>query len=165
MKPTLFKFFVLIAIVFTCTLCSIPYSGMIVDVSLLLTVSDPNGNDLLDTTNANAYELDSIKLYRLLPDGTPKLVYNANWSVQNGFRIYTDSKPVIMDIFLDDEFADSSTTLIYWNAQDIDTVYATFYHHKNLHYIDELYYNGVLKADSYVKRGNEEVRLNIVKNR
>lgn len=37
-------------------------------VDIGISIADLSGNDMFDTTNANAYNLDSIRIYRKNPD-------------------------------------------------------------------------------------------------
>ncbi len=168
---------VILGIVLAITLvaCEWWHYGTIIEDGIDIRLTDINGNNLLDSTNPNAFDVDSIQIYRLLPDGNLWLAQNEGTHCPNGFEVYKgEYAKMYIEVSSDGpdhpELSmtkiDNSTTYIRWNSQDTDTVYATIYHKKGLHCIDEVYYNGKLMIEGYLKRGSSAlVKIHVIKNK
>lgn len=147
----------------------------VVDMEFTMFITDKNNNNLLDTLNSDAYNPDSIKLYRVFSDNCVELIYEKNkihssffditkisgksmaiLSLVNSTPHIHNGKEVKGNTFKD---AENSTTYISWDSKDTDTIYATFYHSKSkngkstMDLVNEVYYNGNLVVENLEKRG------------
>ncbi len=141
--------------------------GGIKSIDMLIRVTDLSGNDMFDTTNANAYDLDSIRLFRKNPTtGEVELVYNKWADCPYGYDFSFDKKPYLISVFLADDFSTPrTTTYIHWTPTDIDTVDATFVEGFNYFVVDEVFINGKQVAEKYSKRPSNRVFVHLVKDR
>ncbi len=168
---------VILGIVLAIGLLSCEYTGTYINAGIYIKLIDSNGNNLLDNKNPNAFNIDSIKIYRLLANGdiiAAEDDYNIPMNAFKGFNI-ADSEmhlhitnPTTKHQELMISKASNVTVYIHWDLQDIDTVYSTIYHHRGIHIVDEVYYNGKQVLESHKKRGgiyNSLNRITIVKNK
>ena len=156
------------------TSCEFP-RGTIINSKVYINVIDSIGNNLLDSTKTNSFNEDSIKIYRLLPNGNLWLAQNEGTDCPNGFSISHNLLQSFMSLEVSSDSPEhqelditriyNSTTYIHWNNQDTDTIYTTIYHNKGQHFIDEVYYNGRLMIEGYKKRGSSYAAMTIVKDR
>lgn len=120
--------FYLIAIVIAVTLLNTgcpecPTSGPSI-IEIFISISDLSGNDMFDTTNVNAYDLDSIRIFRKNPTTGEVELFKPNWTDYTyGYRFFLDKKPYLVSVMLADNFSTPrTTTYIHWTPTDIDTV-------------------------------------------
>lgn len=93
-----------------------------------ITVKDRAGNNLLDPTNPNSFDIDNIKIFYLI-DGEKKEFYEEHLDAPKGFRViqhdFTSEYQFIIHLNYD-RTEDFSTTYIQWNENDTDTIKALF---------------------------------------
>ncbi len=163
--------FYFIAIVTAVTLLNTgcPVSPMSGDKStnIFIGIADLSGNDMFDTTNANAYDLDSIRLFRKNPTTGEVELVNPGWThYPYGYDFFFNQKPYLISVLLADDFSTPrTTTYIHWTPTDIDTVDATFVEGFNYFVVDEVFINGKQVAEKYSKRPSNRVFVHLVKDR
>ncbi len=163
--------FYFIAIVTAVTLLNTgcPVSPMSGDKStkIFIGIADLSGNDMFDTTNANAYDLDSIRLFRKNPTTGEVELVNPGWTdYPYGYRFFFNQKPYLIAVFLADDFSTPrTTTYFHWTPTDIDTVEATFTKYYGSYLVDEVFLNGKQVAEKRSKRSSDNVHVYLVKDR
>lgn len=134
--------------------CPNPTNATIVSLGISMSISDVNGNDLLDPQNPDAYTKDEIKLFYLI-DGEPVEVYNPGMDHPNGFKIFQHENEYRIGIALNhDENENPPVTYIHWSNGDTDTLQATFRRWDNGIEVRKVWFNNELRwqfsdGDSY----------------
>jgi len=167
------KIILLVAVLLCIAGCNRSRDCMYLDFELKLTYRDHNNVDLLDTTSIKHYNPDSIKIYFLASDGCVVYYYHKiadNSEAYKGFDIVQTSHSgyvFCLDLIgircvshkhgntdvNNFDTVSHRTIYIQFNENEIDTVYATFYHVNCWNTYDKIYYNGKLIMQSYPREG------------
>ena len=154
-----------LAVIFSLANSSCEYTGTQIDNQVIIKVINSEGKNMFESTTKNAINIDSIKIYRRLANGDTIAAENnynfeANkgkgfsFSEQHKFLCFYATDATTKHIELRITEASSITSYIRWNYNDLDTIVTNIYHHRRLHFIDEVYYNGRLMIEGYKKRGS-----------
>jgi len=127
--------------------CQKEKESFIVDIGIEITVSDENGNDLLNPSNQNSFNEQNIKIYDLI-NGVVEEVYYPNYDNPRCFSIV--EKDGIYRMMLSpnanekDEFP---VTYIKWNETDTDTIKCSISRGDNYVVCTKVWYNETLMWD------------------
>jgi len=92
------------------------------DVGFEFSVTDNEGNDLLNPDNPNSFNESDIKLFYLINEETVE-VYDNNLDYPRNFLIYQNSDSYRIRIFLNySETEELPETYIQWSETDSDTI-------------------------------------------
>ena len=180
----LYRVLVLLVILFVITRCSCimnsgPTPGAIwPKYGICLKFQNSSGENLLDVSNPNHINMDTVYLYRISKDGCEIMLVSNKYATtfSKGFGITGSGKDTRMGIGLDGSGLgllhyhgsteirdyegranmDKCTLLLKWNTQntDTDTICTTFVHSKteggsSWDAFDKVYYNDKLIISSY----------------
>lgn len=115
-----------------------------------ISITDGNGNDLLDPNNPNAFLEENIRLYYKV-NGQVEEVYDSHLTHPRHFLVFQHESEYRIRVFLNEkENATQTITYIKWNATDTDTIKAELrrWGASNVA-VDEVWYNGGLKNSYY----------------
>jgi hypothetical protein len=138
------KLWVLLGIAFVISCQKDDFCGcMLVDIGVNMSVSDANGNDLLDPATLNAIKKEDIKLFRV-ENGTLKEVVNANADYSGDFMIYQLQNSKYHLRLMTPE----TLTYIQWKGTDMDTLQCEFKTTSNSKICTKVWYNSKLVYDT-----------------
>jgi len=131
MKPLFIAFTILLSLVLSSCSPSEPIDdcfGDMIDDTFYFYVQSEDGEDLLDSTNPNAYNQDSIKIY--YRDFYRNYIYffDKSCDCSRGFYINQTGNNNILNIMLSGEMFNTGTAslVIEWNSTDRDTIDTKF---------------------------------------
>ncbi|WP_343588436.1 hypothetical protein [Flavobacterium sp.] len=123
-----------------------------INTSIDFSVFNAQGEDLLDSKNANHIDSDKIKLFYVINGNTKELVHNPK-SQLIYVRKDNNINACIMRVVMNDiEKVKKSITYIQWNEKETDTIEATYVRGKNYIFPKEVWVNGALISND-VKYG------------
>lgn len=106
-----------------------------------LSFVDTSGQDLLDFHTINHFCIDSIKLYRI-KKGIRTEIFNDKLDYPRNFMVFKNNTIGRNFIRI---FLDCDTTLLYLDANNIDTIKCKIEQVENGQILKKLWYNGVLE--------------------
>lgn len=124
-----------------------------IDVSLELSITNSNGDDLLDPKNTNSFDHSKIKLFYLV-DGKQVEVFDGTKQSPRNFYIDQKEGHYLLTVFLNhSETEQYPETYIQWNENNIDIIKAEFRKTKNTVLKKTIWFNGteVLNYEPYLK--------------
>lgn len=145
------------------------------DTDLWFKVSSPDGVDLLDPNNPNAYLEGNIKIYYLNENGELKEINNPqmdsprNFSIVSpedsgssfyAFNIGLNAQGEIMETEPDFYDIENAITCIEWNETDTDTIRANFRAGDNFMKLSKAWYNEELIYDEDTTESIPEIIKN-----
>jgi hypothetical protein len=162
---------IVIAVFLTITLFSCQRKpdcfGVYMDEVVPFRIQSSEGVDLLDPKNPTSFNIDSIKIYYMMPDGTPKYYYNQNADLSRGFFISNAETYFCISVWVESSsvnggiMSDTTVTYIQWNSFDTDTI-KTFLKGRSedisnpkyggnciFYTYEKVWYNGKLIINSY----------------
>lgn len=98
-----------------------PVCCTVIDLGFDLSVTDDQGNDLLDRSNPNGFKEEFINLY-YMEEGEKVRVFNGGLDHPKNFFIYKDEQndKYVMRVFLGGDYP-IGETIIEWNKDQSDT--------------------------------------------
>lgn len=143
------KIWVLLGIAFFISCQKDDFCGcMIVDIGVDMSVSDINGNDLLDPEASNGIKKEDIKLFRV-ENGSLKEVVNYNSDYSSDIMIYQVQNSKYRLRVLTPE----TLTYIQWKGADMDTLQCEFKSTSNSKICTKVWYNSKLVYDTQNNTG------------
>lgn len=110
------------SILLTMNSCDKEKEKIVFDQGIEITVLDELGNDLLNPSNQNAYDVDKIKIFYLI-NGVIEEVYNPNYDNPRNFSISEREGLFRLMLTLNaTENDEYPTTYIRWSESDTDTI-------------------------------------------
>jgi len=135
--------------------------GVLIDVSLEISVKSKDGLDLLDSKTPNHLDESEFKIL-FEEDGEMKEFYHSSSTIPNGFLVFEHEKefrfattPVTYDI------EDDPITFIQWSMSDIDTMQCHVIRSNGYVAIDKVWFNQVEVWD--MATDNDERYFEIIK--
>ncbi|MBN3584740.1 hypothetical protein JYB64_20280 [Algoriphagus aestuarii] len=98
-----------------------PICCTVIDMGFDFTVTDAQGNDLLDRDYPNSFKEEFINLY-YMEEGEKVRVYNGGWDHPKNFFIYKDEQldKFVMRVFMGGDYP-VGETIIEWSKDESDT--------------------------------------------
>ncbi|MBS7256323.1 hypothetical protein [Flavobacterium branchiicola] len=124
-------------------------------------ISNAQGEDLLDPETPNHIKESEVKLFYLI-NGVKKEVYNGFLTHPRNFSIHKNEneKEYHIVIFLNDiDKSDKTTTYIQWNEKETDTIETTFFREKGFIFTKDVWLNGELVFTSSFPNNTPYVKL------
>ncbi len=116
--------------------------------SIQFSVSDAEGNDLLDPENPDSYKHSDIKLY-YKKEGKYEEVYEGHLDSPRKINIYKHIKEYRIGVSLNDSEKEMQPeTLIKWNENETDTVKCEVYRAEGIVRVVKVWLNGSLIWDA-----------------
>lgn len=114
----------------------------IVDIGVNISITDSNGNDLLNPENSNAYTEKDIKLF-ISDQGQMKEVLAGNTDYPGDLMIFpTNNSKYMLRVF-----TPQPVTYIQWKGTDMDTIQCEFSQTDNSKICTKVWYNSKLVFD------------------
>ena len=129
----------------SCSKDEVPGSAVVFDMIVFITISDSQGNNLLDPNQQGNYDPNHIKIF-YERNGKLEEFYESHLDMPRNFRIDPPEfeRDYGMALALDSE-----KTVIQWNENESDTIQAELYKTDDPHIrVTKVYFNGELKWDA-----------------
>ena len=119
------------------------------DATVLVSLKDAKGGDLLDSNHENAINIDDIRVFHVI-DGFPVMYYDSNMDAPYGFILREPSPPYTtyynIGFLLNTEESERpvTTTIIHWGGDwSDDTVVAEIESGDGYLMAAKVFYNGI----------------------
>lgn len=149
-------------IVFVCASCEtrgVDCCAMPNENNLALRISSPQGIDLLNPNNENAFVSDNIRLYYKIGDQVTQFYDGADiafyYAVITPESSGTDSYYITLSMNMATD--ENATTYIKWNETDTDTIVANYAGKSPKHPV-KVWYNGSVIIDESVQTVTEIIK-------
>lgn len=130
------------------------------DVGFEFSITDNEGNDLLNPDNSNSYNHSEIKLF-YKKNGVYEEVFDENLDYSRNIKIYKHIDKYRIGIVLNHSVEEvQPETVIRWNESESDTIKCEFYQTNSLIRIDKVWLNNTLIWNS---TNNSEPYFELIK--
>jgi len=129
--------------------CGSDNDQFIVDTAINISVSDGEGNDLLNPVNVKSFMENEIKIFYIV-NGQEIEVNNIDMAYPKGFFIYEDENEFRLRVFPNvDKNSELPVTYIKWNDKVVDTIKCSIERKNNSEICTKVWLNDNLVWEGY----------------